>query len=98
MQSLQKIALSPEQARFASMVSEYPRLERYWNWQERNCCIDALIKDCGAMSLGERQLALFFLSVWEGCNREFDFVDAAAVLDKKERQLIANWLFDPFWP
>nr|WP_247595141.1 hypothetical protein [Salmonella enterica] len=49
------------------------------------------------MSHGEAVLARFFLSLWNGSNAGFDLVEAAG-LDDRERQLIARWLADPFWP
>lgn len=29
---------------------------------------------------------------------EFDVIDAAAVLDRKHRSMIAEWVMGPFWP
>lgn len=107
MESLKDINLSPEQARFATIISEYPWLEKYWNWQKRECAVDSLATDIGLMIHGEQQLALFFVSIWSGAYETwndgqntycFDFTVAATILDEKDRKLIAGWILDPFCP
>ena len=41
-----------------------------------------------------------FLAIWlkENSGAGFDFVRAAKVLDKKNRELISEWINDPIWP
>ncbi|WP_419793217.1 hypothetical protein ACN09C_27660 (plasmid) [Serratia fonticola] len=90
--------LSPEQARFAALLADYPRIAGYWDFDTRTCHEDALRSALNVMSSGERQLALFFLSLWRGIDEGFDMLEAASVLDVKQRQLFINWLRDPFWP
>ena len=52
------------------------------------------------MSSGERHLALFFVAVWFHNNSRygFDLMDAISSVDPEQRELIANWCKDPFWP
>ncbi len=50
------------------------------------------------MSHGECVLAKFFLFVWTQNNHAFDIVEAASVLDQPDRQVIIDWLTNPFWP
>lgn len=90
--------LSPEQARFAALLADYPRIAGYWDFDTRTCHEDALRSALNVMSSGERQLALFFLSLWRSIDEGFDMLEAASVLDVKQRQLFINWLRDPFWP
>lgn len=90
--------LSPEQERFAALLADYPRISGYWDLEKRECHEAALRSGLNAMSSGERQLALFFLSLWNGQDEGFDMLDAASVVDVKQRQLFIHWLRDPFWP
>jgi hypothetical protein len=93
--------LNNEQKHFYALIAPYPYLERFWNWEKREVNIEQITTAITTMSHGEQLLAHFFVSVWLGRGRStfsFDFVDAAAVLDKKERVMIATWLTTPFWP
>ncbi|AZT44443.1 hypothetical protein [Salmonella enterica] len=86
-----------EQNRFFTLLSQYPRIAVFWSRAEGECKTEALRQAMGGMSHGEAVLARFFLSLWNGSNAGFDLVEAAG-LDDRERQLIARWLADPFWP
>ena len=90
------IKLSPTQALFALMIEPFPRLSAYWNWEHRTCDTEALDDAMGIMSHGERILAQFFLSLWTHNSRGFDMFEAASVLDQEWRQVIVDWLADPF--
>jgi len=92
------INLSSSQARFALWVDKFPWLSKYWNWEKAECDIDTLSDAMGVMSHGEKILAQFFLSVWTHNNHEFDILEAASTLDQMDRQIIIDWLSDPFWP
>lgn len=90
--------LSPEQARFAELLAAYPRLSGYWDFEKRECREETLRSGLNAMCGGERQLAQFFLSLWTGQDEGFGMIEAASVLDGRERKLLIDWLADPFWP
>ena len=50
-------------------------------------------------SHGEAIMARFVLGVWRGEDKfNFDFTEAASVLDRNQRQVITDWMLDPFWP
>lgn len=93
-----KLILSPEQVRFAVLLADYPRISGYWDFDARVCHEDELRKAINAMSGCEQHLARFFLGLWNREDEGFDMLDAASVLDRKERQLLMDWLVDPFWP
>jgi len=68
---------------FGSNAVNYSLLERYLS----------------TASHGERLIAEFAISIWLGDNSmNFDFVDAAKSLNIESRQVIADFLLDPFWP
>ncbi|WP_447907991.1 hypothetical protein [Serratia fonticola] len=90
--------LTPEQARFADLLAPYSRLSGYWDFEQRECREASLRSGLNAMSSGERQLAQFFLSLWTGQDEGFDMLEAASVLDDRERKMLIDWLADPFWP
>jgi len=96
--SIQNINLSTTQARFALMIEPFPRIAKYWNWERRECDPEALNNAMGVMSHGERVMAQFFHSVWTHNNQSFDITEAGSVLDQPERQVIIDWLTNPFWP
>ncbi|EEX1006366.1 hypothetical protein D3981_004347 [Escherichia coli] len=87
-----------DQSRFYSLLSQYPRISVFWDQPEGECKTEALQTAMTRMSHSEAVLAKFFMSVWSACNADFDVVEAAGILDKKERLMVANWLADPFWP
>ncbi|OCJ29063.1 hypothetical protein [Serratia sp. 14-2641] len=90
--------LTPEQARFAVLLTDYPQISGYWDFATRRCDENALRSALAFMSRGERQVALFFLSLWTGNDEGFDLLEAARVVDSQHRQLVIHWLRDPFWP
>ncbi|MBD2813975.1 hypothetical protein ID850_04170 [Xenorhabdus sp. Flor] len=91
--------LSPEQERFYAMINDYPRISMYWDWQIREINFYLWERDKNTLSLREKVLAQFFISVWTKSNKcDFDFIEAGLFLNKKERKLIANWILEPFWP
>ena len=93
-----QIRLSTSQRQFASLIEPYSWLSKYWDWEKKECDTEALNKVLGVLSHGERILAQFFLSVWLHENQDFDFLDAASVLDQEDRQMISAWITEPFWP
>ena len=91
--------LSPEQRRFERLLVQYPRLYGYWDFDKRDCDIDALNKAMGTLSSGEQIMAAFFMSVWTGNgDTSFSIVAAAKTLDPEHCQVIADWLAAPFFP
>ena len=78
------------------LLTDYPQISGYWDFDTWRCHENDLRTALNIMSSGERQLALFFLSLWTGHDEGFDMLEAASVLDVKQRQLLINWLRDPF--
>lgn len=90
--------LTSEQRHFKHMLSAYPRFTRYWDFESRDCRLDAIDQDIGAMSSGEQIMLRFFASVWLGETREFDLINAVKTLDADHLQVIINWLNNPVFP
>lgn len=92
-------SLNEDQKRFYRLITQYPRIAQYWDWEKREVDVERITTDVPAMSHGEQLLTHFFVSVWLG-NSTFggDVIEAAKVLDDKGRVMIANWLIAPFWP
>ena len=85
--------------RFARLLDAAPLARPYWDLIRRQCDADALRRDLRAWSHGERIMALFVLSVWRGeVEPDLDLLDVAAVLDRGNRAVVADWLLAPFWP
>ena len=85
--------------KFAAMIDTAPFLQPYWNVDAYALDQDALVSDMGAWSHGERLFAQFVVSVWNGKDAYgFDFVEAAGVLDRRYRDIVAAWITSPFRP
>ena len=89
---------SVNQQRFADMLNTYPTIARYWDFETLTVDRDALLEAVKGMELKERQLALFFLQLWDWKNDGFNMVAAAMAWDREARLLVSDWLRDPFWP
>jgi hypothetical protein len=84
--------------RFRLMLQEFPLLAHYWNTEE-NCLRYLEMKEAlGVLSRGEQIMARFYLSVWSADNHDFDFLDAAGLLDTSAKRIVMTWFADPFWP
>lgn len=91
--------LSKEQQRFKQMLQPFPRLAKYWNFETRDCDLESIEKDIGALSSGEQHLLRFFVNVWLGENRfDFDLIDAIKTVDETGLSVIQEWVTDPFYP
>lgn len=84
--------------RFRLMLQDFPLLAHYWNTEE-NCLRYSEMKEAlGVLSRGEQIMARFYMSVWRGDNHDFDFLDAAGLLDTSAKRIVMTWFADPFWP
>lgn len=98
------ICMTPGQAsskqRFYALLDRCPRIRHLWDKERAEIKVDLFEKELGVMSSGEVHLAKFMASVWFGDNQRygFDLADAVACMDSKERQIILEWVADPFWP
>ena len=91
--------LSAEQRQFKELLARYPRIYQYWQFDSRDCDLEAVERDIGAMSSGEQIMLRFFVGVWMHENKlDLDFTDIASNLDKEDLQVIIDWLQDPVWP
>ncbi|MCW8114224.1 hypothetical protein [Yersinia intermedia] len=99
MNTLSPDYLADETRKFHELINVYPCFTVFWDKQKMDLNVNKLNASITTMSHGERIMAQFFVSLWLGSNdNRFDILDAAAVLDKNERIVIAKWLTDPFWP
>ena len=89
---------SVDQLRFVEMVQAHPELAGYWDFETWSLQVKRVDEDFGVLSSGQQILMPFFMSVWFGRNKDFDITRAAGVLDNSNKQIIADWLLDPFWP
>lgn len=85
---------------FFNMLNEAPRLKHLWDKEKNNMDMLGFEAELNVLSSGEVELAKFFASVWLGNNKDygFDLVEAVRQIDPKGRDLILNWMRDPFWP
>ncbi|MDC9615493.1 hypothetical protein PSI19_16775 [Xenorhabdus khoisanae] len=98
---LDTFRLSNLQHKFFKVMSQHhPRLVGVWDWQNRSVDVATFENAIKVMSHGEQIFARFLLSLWFGEDKEtkFSFMEAADILDNSQRQFIAEWLIDPWWP
>jgi hypothetical protein len=88
------------QDRFFTLLDRVPRITHLWDRDERELNMALFDRSLDVMSPSECHLARFFVAVWFGDSRRygFDFVDAVSRLDANGRQILMDWLSDPFWP
>lgn len=81
----------------------FPWLGRKITFSQNGFDATFLEKASRPWSTGERQVALFIITVWAGHNwtgkgKQFDFTTAASTCGEREMEIITNWMKDPFWP
>lgn len=93
-------SLSSEQASFALWLEgNIPYLLPLFDFPKRELSTAKLEQYLSVASEGEQIMARFVASVWLGENTyEFNIIDAARTLDKKQRSIVADWLKNPLWP
>lgn len=92
-------SLSQGQAAFALMLEKAPYLQPLWNLEKQEYIPEIFENFLGTASHGQAIMARFFLSVWTHRNDfGFNVIDAAAILDDDQKQIIVSWVLDPFWP
>ncbi len=86
--------------RFFAMVSCVPQIAKLWNPLTKQLNAEDFENALGVLSSGEVHMAKFFASVWFHHNHKygFDLVDAVARVDIQHRQLIIDWVENPFYP
>jgi len=91
--------------RFFVLLERVPRLADSGIWSKTAGSFDCDLYEnaLGYLSSGEAHMARFFAALWQGQNGSssyylFDVVEAAAVIDPEWREIIRDWLADPFWP
>ena len=85
--------------RFAELLQQVPRLVPYWDFERGEMKAEELKCAIAKWSRGEEIMARFFAGVWLGENSwQFDFIEAASVLDSRHMNLVTDWMDQPFWP
>lgn len=86
--------------RFFDMLDRVPRIRSLWDKESGNLDVEKFENELGVMSSGEIHMAKFFASLWFHNNKRygFDLVDAVSSLDPAEREIIIEWIADPFYP
>lgn len=92
--------LSPEQAKFACWIEENtPYLLVLFNFEKKKFNPELVDEFLSIASSSQMIMARFALGIWLHNNEyQFDFIDAAAKLDKTRMKIVTDWLSDPFWP
>lgn len=85
---------------FYALLNKVPRISHFWNQTRHELNVAQFERELGVLSSGERQMALFFASIWFNNNSRygFDIVDAAGRVDGHFLSIMQQWLSHPFWP
>lgn len=94
------MALNESRVRFRVWLERNaPQLKSLWDWEEELLSLEAVERYLATASRGDEVMCQFAVGVWTGRNEQgFDLIEAAAVLDKEQRDAIATWMVSPFWP
>jgi len=85
---------------FFDLLDQYPRLKHLWDRSKRKLNVDQFERELNLMSSGEAHIAKFFALVWfhDSTRYGFDLVSAISSIDKEDREMIADWIVNPFYP
>lgn len=88
------------QKKFFNLLNRVPRIKDLWDEKSGSLNTERFESQLCVMGPGEIHIAKFFAAVWFNDNSRygFDLIDAVARLDVNERDLIINWMNNPFWP
>ena len=79
--------------------SKMPYLRGLFDFEQRVYLPEKVEYFLGVASRGQTIMARFALSVWtHNDDFEFNFLDAAAILDPDNLDIIIGWLEKPIWP
>ena len=85
--------LTPEQRRFEAMLSMYPELQPFWNFQTCVCDIEKLLARWGNLSAEDREMARFFVTMWQPGNiLEFNVMQAVRELSDRNWAVVKQWM------
>lgn len=85
--------LTPEQRRFRGMLSKYPNLQPFWNFETCECDINTLHMHLDSLSYDEREIARFFVTMWQPGNLlEFDIMEAIWKMSDGHWRVIEQWM------
>ncbi len=96
------MSLSKTQQRFFDLIDSTDLgyiLDPIFDRDKRELKTKGLGKYMAVFSHGEQIMIRFFVNVWLG--REFfkfELIEAARTLDSSNREVIATWLDNPFYP
>ncbi len=92
--------MTEDQEKFFQVLNQFERFAHHWDQEGRTLNVDQFEQDLKLMSSGERHIAKFLASVWLNDNEHFPFnlMEAMYVLDYQYRQVIIDWITDPFYP
>lgn len=91
--------MANEYERFWEMLDKCPRISGLWNRETRALDVERLENELGGLSSGEAYMARFLAGVW--LNKDdygFNLIGAMHTLDNGNRQIIIDWLNEPFFP
>jgi len=93
-------SLTAEQAAFAVWLEEKaPYLLSLFDFDLPGFLPEKVEQYLGVASHGQAIMARFVLGVWRHQDQfDFDFIEAASTLDKKNMKVITDWLQNPLWP
>lgn len=87
--------------RFFLVVNQFDYLKPYWDQVNLEIRVDKIKEDLSLLSTGERMLLCFLASVWNWSvidGLKFDVVVAMSILDGEHRQVVIDWINNPYWP
>lgn len=98
---IQETMIDTDREKFYKVINQFDCLRSFWDQDNHQIRKNELIQAMGLMSSGEKRLACFMATVWFHSDRaEFPFslVESMHILDGPHRQVIVDWINDPYWP
>lgn len=94
------MSLLPTQLAFYDFLEKNaPYLMELWDWRAAEVRLDLVEAYLARASHQQAIMCRFAVNIWLGRDHfEMKLSDAASVLEFEQRECIANWLLQPFWP
>ncbi len=91
--SNKRLPVTSEQLRFKAMLLKYPSLRPFWNFLTGECDTNTLRAQLTNLPFDEREMARFFVTVWQPGNElEFDIMQAMWKLGDEHWRVIEQWM------
>ncbi len=92
--------MKTESQQFFDLLSNYPRLESFWDKETKSADFQAILNSYKKLSKGETIILKCLYSIWRGTAGKTHTIDITdlALLDAENKKPLLEWIINPFFP